>query len=73
VTLLAHCGAYWYYCDPGSVVAGIFFLWLVRRSVKRAERKAKERAAARHAARAIAEIAARQQQTKGESSDQPLL
>jgi hypothetical protein len=45
--LLAHCGADWPYCDGGSVLGGLLFLWLIRLSVKRAERKARERAAAR--------------------------
>jgi hypothetical protein len=60
VQLLAHCGAYWYYCDSGSVAGALLLLWLVRMSVKRAERKAKERAAARATARALADIVAKQ-------------
>jgi hypothetical protein len=59
MSLLAHCGANWMYCDGGSIVGGVALLWVIRRSVKRAERQARERAADRATARAIAEIMAK--------------
>jgi hypothetical protein len=59
VSLLAHCGANWAYCDGGSIVGGVALLWVIRRSVKRAERQARERAADRATARAVADIVAK--------------
>ena len=63
--VVAHCGANWKYCDGGSVAGGLFFLWLIRRSVKRAERKARQRALDR--------IAAREQARDQASGDDPPL
>ena len=72
ITVLAHCGANWKYCDGGSVAGGVLLLWLVRRSVKRAERKARERHAERIAARALGELVEKHR-NPSKSDDQPLL
>lgn len=60
MSVLAHCGSNWIYCDGGSVAAGLLFLLLVRWSVKRAERRARQRAADRAVARALGELAEKQ-------------
>ena len=68
MSLLAHCGANWMYCDGGSIVGGIALLWIIRLSGKRAERQAKERAADRATARAIGEIVAKQREQERRDS-----
>lgn len=60
MTVLAHCGANWPYCDGASIAGGLFMLWLIRRSVKRAERRARQRAADRFVAHAVRDVEARQ-------------
>jgi hypothetical protein len=62
MSVLAHCGSNWIYCDGGSVAAGLLFLLLVRWSVKRAERHARQRAADRAVARALDDLAAKHEE-----------
>jgi nitrogen fixation-related uncharacterized protein len=59
VTVLAHCGTYWYYCDGASVAAGLLFLLVIWWSMRRSQRRARERAAARALERALNELAPR--------------
>ena len=47
LTLLAHCGANWKYCDGGSAAAGILLLWGTIWAGRKADRKAKAKRAER--------------------------
>jgi hypothetical protein len=69
VTLLAHCGANWPYCDGASIAGGLFMLWLIRRSVKRAERRARRRAADRFVANAVRDVEAQHLAQKHEEQE----
>jgi hypothetical protein len=47
LTLLAHCGANWIYCDGGTGLVAVMLLWGTVWAGRKADRKAKQKRAQR--------------------------